>query len=327
MHSHKHNGPIHLSPSTFNARAVLLAALQEFAAPQPAQPVPQPAQEPVAYVVYFPTEQRQEYCQDLDELIDDTTNLVHEVTPLYAAPQPAAQTVQPATAVEAMRLALVAFDKMTGRKPDFVETAIAALRSNLTLAQPVAQPDPIGLDSYDSAYQRGFQRGLEASSSFRDEAKAYKEAYFKLVENMASQAALTVHPKMMISYPVLEPLVRYCPDCGSIGPVPATARDCCPDGQHARMVPENFAKSCRETFMRYIAQPAAQTSKLNWRELTAWWESGSEHWGELKDIVQRMVQSQSAQPVAQPQPSTIRYALPTKYTKNGIGAKAATEGK
>ena len=53
-----------------------------------------------------------------------------------------------------------------------------------------------------------------------------------------------------------ETLVRYCPDCGSIGPVPASARDCCPDGQRARMVPENFAKSCRETFMRAIsAQP------------------------------------------------------------------------
>lgn len=52
-----------------------------------------------------------------------------------------------------------------------------------------------------------------------------------------------------------EPLVRYCPDCGSIGPVPATARDCCPDGGHARMVPENFAKSCRETFLRAIGEP------------------------------------------------------------------------
>ena len=60
--------------------------------------------------------------------------------------------------------------------------------------------------------------------------------------------------------PAQEPYVRYCPDCGSIGSVPATARDCCPDGQHARMVPENFAKSCRETFMRAIgeAQPAQE---------------------------------------------------------------------
>ena len=43
--------------------------------------------EPVAYCVYFPTEQRREYCDDLDDLIDDLTNLKHEITPLYAAPQ------------------------------------------------------------------------------------------------------------------------------------------------------------------------------------------------------------------------------------------------
>lgn len=34
-----------------------------------------------------------------------------------------------------------------------------------------------------------------------------------------------------------EGMVRYCPDCGSIGEVPAGARDCCPDGSHAIYVP------------------------------------------------------------------------------------------
>lgn len=56
------------------------------AAPWP----PQAAAEPVAYCVYFPTEQRQEYCQDLDELCEDLTNLEHEITPLYTTP-PATQ--------------------------------------------------------------------------------------------------------------------------------------------------------------------------------------------------------------------------------------------
>jgi hypothetical protein len=50
-----------------------------------------------------------------------------------------------------------------------------------------------------------------------------------------------------------EPTVRYCPDCGSVGQVPATADDCCPDGMHARMVPLNFAKSCAATFSRAVA--------------------------------------------------------------------------
>jgi hypothetical protein len=45
-----------------------------------------------------------------------------------------------------------------------------------------------------------------------------------------------------------EPHVRYCPSCGSIGPVEAKYRDCCPDGSDARMVPEKFAQKCRDTF-------------------------------------------------------------------------------
>jgi hypothetical protein len=73
--------------------------------------------------------------------------------------------------------------------------------------------------------------------------------------------------------PVQEPYVRYCPDCGSIGPVPATARDCCPDGQHARMVPENFAKSCRETFMQAVLVEEMQRMAKRIEQLEALLES------------------------------------------------------
>lgn len=52
------------------------------------QALAQPEQEPTAYCVYFPTEKRQEYCEDLDELSGDLTNLDHEVTPLYTSPPP-----------------------------------------------------------------------------------------------------------------------------------------------------------------------------------------------------------------------------------------------
>lgn len=45
-----------------------------------------------------------------------------------------------------------------------------------------------------------------------------------------------------------EPLVRYCPGCGSIGPVESKYRDCCPDGNEARMIPEPLAEKCRDTF-------------------------------------------------------------------------------
>lgn len=45
-----------------------------------------------------------------------------------------------------------------------------------------------------------------------------------------------------------EPLARYCPGCGSVGPVGDEYRDCCPDGNQARMIPERLAEQCRDTF-------------------------------------------------------------------------------
>lgn len=35
-----------------------------------------------------------------------------------------------------------------------------------------------------------------------------------------------------------EAMVRYCPGCGSIGPVEGKYRDCCPDGGQARFIPQ-----------------------------------------------------------------------------------------
>lgn len=45
-----------------------------------------------------------------------------------------------------------------------------------------------------------------------------------------------------------ERLARYCPGCGSVGPVEGDYHDCCPDGDEARMVPAALAEKCRETF-------------------------------------------------------------------------------
>ena len=45
-----------------------------------------------------------------------------------------------------------------------------------------------------------------------------------------------------------ERLARYCPGCGSVGPVERDYHDCCPDGGEAHMVPAALAEKCRETF-------------------------------------------------------------------------------
>jgi len=54
-----------------------------------------------------------------------------------------------------------------------------------------------------------------------------------------------------------EELVRYCPGCGSVGPVGAEYRDCCPDGSEARHIPKALAEKCHETFKLAIKQLAA----------------------------------------------------------------------
>jgi hypothetical protein len=46
----------------------------------------------------------------------------------------------------------------------------------------------------------------------------------------------------------MEPMARFCPGCGSVGPVDAKYRDCCPDGSKARMVPAKFAEDCHDLF-------------------------------------------------------------------------------
>jgi len=45
-----------------------------------------------------------------------------------------------------------------------------------------------------------------------------------------------------------EPTTRFCPGCGSIGPVPDTYRDCCPDGGKAREIPASLATQCHDLF-------------------------------------------------------------------------------
>lgn len=55
-----------------------------------------------------------------------------------------------------------------------------------------------------------------------------------------------------------EKLVRFCPGCGSVGDVPDTFRDCCPDGSNARMIPEDLATRCHDLFLLALAGAKAQ---------------------------------------------------------------------
>ena len=49
-----------------------------------------------------------------------------------------------------------------------------------------------------------------------------------------------------------EMLVRFCPECGHVGPVASGYTNCCPDGINAREIPGKLAEQCRELFMRAV---------------------------------------------------------------------------
>lgn len=84
------------------------------------------------------------------------------------------------------------------------------------------------------------------------------DAAAKLLEQLlAERQTLYTGPDGAWPWPErAEPTARYCPDCGHVGPVRATARDCCPDGMHARVIPARLAEQCRATFLASIRRPA-----------------------------------------------------------------------
>ena len=71
-------------------------------------------------------------------------------------------------------------------------------------------------------------------------------------ERLMRAFADATHALRLSAQKPAEQLVRYCPGCGSIGPVEAKYRDCCPDGNEARQIPLALAEKCRATFKMAI---------------------------------------------------------------------------
>lgn len=54
-----------------------------------------------------------------------------------------------------------------------------------------------------------------------------------------------------------ESMLRFCAGCGSVGAVPDTYLNCCPDGSDARVIPATLANKCRSLFQMAIADALA----------------------------------------------------------------------
>lgn len=100
----------------------------------------------------------------------------------------------------------------------------------------------------------------------------------KITERLKAKlhAALEGH---QAATPGAEPLVRYCPGCGIVGPVEGEYLDCCPDGNEARMIPEALARKCHDTFRLAVdgaileQGDALDAARYRWLREQQWNES------------------------------------------------------
>ncbi|KVT80624.1 hypothetical protein WK59_21570 [Burkholderia ubonensis] len=72
-----------------------------------------------------------------------------------------------------------------------------------------------------------------------------------------------------------EEMIRFCPECGRLGDIPAGYEACCPDSSSARIVPKRFAELCAETFRLCVSQPYPLSAVAPADELAAfeaWYE-------------------------------------------------------
>lgn len=59
----------------------------------------------------------------------------------------------------------------------------------------------------------------------------------------------------------IEPLIRFCPECGHLGDIDSGFKDCCPDGSHARRVPTKFAELCSKLFQDALTRRTKPVAK------------------------------------------------------------------
>ncbi|KVO87165.1 hypothetical protein WL21_18760 [Burkholderia ubonensis] len=80
-------------------------------------------------------------------------------------------------------------------------------------------------------------------------------AEFRRAFHAAARTGLvTFHVEQPAAVPT-EEMIRFCPECGRLGDIPAGYEACCPDSSSARIVPKRFAELCAETFKLCVSQP------------------------------------------------------------------------
>ena len=77
-----------------------------------------------------------------------------------------------------------------------MKEAEAALAAEIEVAAAQLEKDA------DYEYERGYQQGLSAGRVYKEEARAYKEAFYKVIEQLAKWEALKPQVPIVIMNPV-----------------------------------------------------------------------------------------------------------------------------
>ncbi|MCA8411579.1 hypothetical protein LGN03_08990 [Burkholderia multivorans] len=109
-----------------------------------------------------------------------------------------------------------------------------------------------------------------------DEKRDYHWSLVELAEEVRAMA-----PAMAAAAPA-EEMIRFCPECGRLGDIPAGYEACCPDWSQARIVPKRFAELCAETFRLCVSQPLPQSGTASADERAAF-EAAEREYGYDRD--------------------------------------------
>jgi hypothetical protein len=165
-------------------------------------------------------------------------------------------------------------ERCTAARPNIAAAPQPNHQGILNSSQPAAQPVAFDLNAavdrflgwplpQDFAPDGGitFDRKVRTAEGEKDRAEM-RPAWWPVGTNLltADQARAMLAHVLGLSaeqQPAVqpEPMARFCPGCGSVGPVPEKYRDCCPDGDKARMIPEPLARHCHDLFHLALSAP------------------------------------------------------------------------
>ncbi|WP_258180565.1 hypothetical protein [Burkholderia multivorans] len=161
-------------------------------------------------------------------------------------------------------------DALTEAQRKALETAVNVLNTNWehetanelreAFTAPILQP-ALATSANETGAEGANSRPIYVSA---DNLRLYEAGLYSMfdvgVETPDRTIRLYTAPPAVAAAAPAEEMIRFCPECGRLGDIPAGYEACCPDWSQARIVPKRFAELCAETFRLCVSQPFPQSA-------------------------------------------------------------------